>query len=155
MIQNGNALPSHRKRRIGRIRVEMSEIAGLTSSPNPVAFVVLIHDEPGGGRHFDVMIEQGESLATWRCPVAPEPARAQALILERLPNHRRHYLTYEGPISGNRGSVTRHDEGTCRVTQRDEGTWVIDWSGRWLNGPSLLRATGDAAQSWSLEFLEK
>ncbi len=133
----------------------MSEIAGLISAATPVAFVVLIHDELGGGRHFDVMIEQGESLATWRCPIAPERASAQTLTLERLPNHRRHYLTYEGPISGNRGSVARHDAGTCMVTQHDKREWEIDWKGRRLSGRSLLRATGDAAQSWSLEFLEK
>ena len=30
----------------------------------------------------------------------------------RLPDHRKHYLDYEGEISGNRGTVARIDAGT-------------------------------------------
>lgn len=133
----------------------MSEISHLNEKQDSVQFVVLAHDEPGGGRHFDLMIEQGESLATWRCPVEPEHAAAIPLTLQRIADHRLHYLTYEGPISGNRGSVSRHDEGRCTVLRRDDVEWLVDWSGRRLKGRFSLRATGPSAQSWSFESLEK
>lgn len=133
----------------------MSDFSRDGDLPATVRFVVLAHDEPDGGRHFDLMIEQGGALATWRCPVEPGRARFSPLAIQRLPDHRLHYLTYEGPISGNRGSVSRHDEGTCIVLQQDEGNWVVDWRGRLLTGRFALRRTGGGDQSWSFEPLEK
>ena len=68
-------------------------------------FVVLRHEgvpEP----HFDLMFETapGSLLATWRA--AEWPLR-NGTPLERLPDHRRAYLDYEGPVSQNRGHVKR------------------------------------------------
>ena len=39
---------------------------------------------------------------------------------QQLPPHRVEYLTYEGPISNNRGQVTRCDQGTAEILQRTE-----------------------------------
>ena len=74
-------------------------------------FVVLHHTnipEP----HFDLMIETspGSNLATWRSPCWPidEPTE-----LEKLRDHRRDYLEFEGQITGDRGTVTRISRGHC------------------------------------------
>ena len=71
----------------------------------PLRYVVLRHEgvpEP----HFDVMWESspGSALTTVRAREWPVAGDAP---LERLPDHRRHYLDYEGPVSGNRGHVRR------------------------------------------------
>ncbi len=66
-------------------------------------FVVLEHDHPS--LHWDFMLESGDALRTWRLGHLPRPGIATSC--EQLPDHRRAYLDYEGPVSGNRGSVKR------------------------------------------------
>lgn len=85
-------------------------------------FVILFHDGIAAP-HFDLMIElePGKKLATWRCPVWPI-ARPTPVL--RLPDHRADYLTYEGPISNNRGHVKRLSSGVCRVDQMDRSTKI-------------------------------
>lgn len=75
-------------------------------------FVILEHDHPH--RHWDFMLETGNVLATWRLPQPPGP-EPQTMTVERIGDHRVMYLDYEGPLSQNRGSVTRWDAGTFAV----------------------------------------
>lgn len=69
-------------------------------------FVILEHDWPT--RHWDLLLEAGDALRAWRLLREPtlgtNPAEANA-------DHRRLYLDYEGPVSGNRGTVTRWTAG--------------------------------------------
>lgn len=86
-------------------------------------YVVLRHDgvaEP----HFDIMFETepGSPLATWRATHWPV---AEGDALTRLKDHRRDYLDYEGPISGNRGSVRRVARGTLKINAMHEDSWVV------------------------------
>ena len=88
---------------------------------DPVRYVVLRHEgvaEP----HFDLMVEMkpGGKLATWRTPVWPIKEATKVTSLEL---HRREYLTYEGPVSGDRGTVRRVDEGTCLIMRGE--IWTI------------------------------
>ena len=82
-------------------------------------YVVLYHDgidDP----HFDLMLERdaGSDLETFRItrwPIA-EPA-----AIVPLGDHRRAYLDYQGPVSGNRGTVTRVEKGRCSRAAGDDG----------------------------------
>lgn len=88
--------------------------------------VVLLHTLPGGSSHFDWMLEQpGEGdLATFRCTLSPHDAERWGA--ERLPDHRRAYLDYEGPISRNRGDVQRVAAGTIVEADLDcELPWAV------------------------------
>ena len=83
--------------------------------------VVLRHDLPDGSHHFDWLFEPepGDDedervLISWRLPVAP-PAPIGRFEAARLGPHRRLYLTYEGPIPGGRGTVTRVASGTGQI----------------------------------------
>ena len=79
-------------------------------------FVVLWHTLPVENNrpaHFDLMLEAGESLRTWAIERFP-PAGEMVSALP-LPPHRLDYLTYEGPVSQNRGEVTRWDSGSYAV----------------------------------------
>ena len=71
-------------------------------------FVILSHDHPFP--HWDLMLEAGESLRTWR--LRSQPEAEGEIDAEELGAHRLAYLDYEGPISGGRGTVTRWDHGT-------------------------------------------
>jgi hypothetical protein len=70
-------------------------------------FVILEHDHPT--LHWDLMLDAGDALQTWRLD-AP-PISGGIIEATQLGDHRRDYLDYEGPVSGNRGHVKRWDAG--------------------------------------------
>jgi hypothetical protein len=75
---------------------------------------VILHHTQIPEPHYDIMIEtdpQGP-LMTWRSPVWPI---AEETNLIQLKEHRRDYLTYEGPVSNDRGVVARIGQGTCEI----------------------------------------
>lgn len=102
--------------------MNLSDTTRATAPPDQLRvverkLVVLEHDHPF--LHWDLLIEHGATLLSWRLL---QPPRANHwLPAERLPDHRRHYLNYEGPVSGGRGSVVR----ILCATLVDVG---IDWS---------------------------
>lgn len=67
----------------------------------------MIHDHPF--LHWDLLLEAGEVLRAWR--LLAEPAADVTIAAEALPDHRPVYLDYEGPVSGERGTVARWDAG--------------------------------------------
>ena len=66
-------------------------------------FTILEHDHPH--LHWDLLLDAGDALRTWR--LLSPPACLQWIAAEQLPDHRRLYLDYEGPVSGNRGTWFR------------------------------------------------
>jgi len=92
---------------------------------------------PDGSTHIDWMIAQdggdkkGE-LMTFRLKSRLDKVQiGQSILVERISNHRRLYLDYEGPISDNRGVVSRVAEGVITSQKRDESSWRIEI--RWEN----------------------
>lgn len=79
-------------------------------------FTIVAHDHPF--HHWDLFLEAGPVLRTWR--LVPRLDPESAFVVEPTPDHRLDYLEYEGPISNDRGSVQRVDGGTFEW-QRDEG----------------------------------
>ena len=71
-------------------------------------FVILKHDHPY--LHWDFLLERDGVLESWR--LLREPLMNEWLAAEPIPDHRLAYLTYEGPVSQNRGAVTRIMSGT-------------------------------------------
>jgi len=113
-------------------------------------FVILEHDFPA--LHWDLMLECGAVLRTWRLGAPPAPG--QSVRAEQALDHRRMYLDYEGPVGGERGRVRRWDSGTYRWEMHDpadadaSGRLVLE--GEKLKGPATLaRVEGD---EWALEM---
>lgn len=73
-------------------------------------FAIVAHDHPTP--HLDLLLESGDWAMTWRLPAMSVPG--QSLPAERIQDHRLLYLDYDGPVSGNRGSVTRILSGRYR-----------------------------------------
>jgi len=112
-------------------------------------FVILRHDCPLGykrGLHWDFMLETGDVLRTWA--LAESPAAAIAIAAEALPDHRLAYLDFEGPLSGNRGSVTRWDQGSYELVRQRDGELVVELFGERLAGRATLTRTGGDTVSW-------
>jgi hypothetical protein len=129
-----------------------------TSTRNPntlLPWVLVRHDTPDGLWHFDWMLDPGPDHPAQHTPdvrlitfrLREHPKDYHDSPVERLPEHRIHYLTYEGPLSGNRGQVRRIDEGTWsphRLTPSlIEGDFRV--------GPALLHFFAKAInQLWTL-----
>ena len=93
-------------------------------------FVILLHEAPVSAEratHWDLMLEFGDTLRTWA--LADEPKCDSEVDAEILPDHRLAYLEYEGPISRNRGVVTRVEAGTYSIIRHDEQTLAVTLSG--------------------------
>ena len=96
-------------------------------------FVLLRHECPpsmGKPSHWDLMLERDGVLLTWSLEALPRawggdgasPTQEDdsPLAATRLADHRIAYLDYEGPISGDRGSVTRVDRGEYEVREETD-----------------------------------
>ena len=94
-------------------------------------YVVLHHTGyPGQPDHFDLMlaVDADGPLKTWRLTRWPaEPSD----VAEPIHDHRRRYLTYEGPISGGRGQVRRVAAGEADILAGEPDRWH-------LRGTSLI-----------------
>ena len=117
----------------------------------PRRFVVLLHRQKAA-HHFDLMIDAGQKLATWKMADPPETARDAPQRCLRLPDHRRRYLDYEGPISQNRGEVTRHDAGDCVVHAQSKTCWEVTFHGHRLIGRVHIEAADQSGETWLLRF---
>ncbi len=110
-------------------------------------FVVLLHDHPF--EHWDLMLERETALRTWRLLDAPAPD--VDIRAEPLGDHRLHYLDYEGPVSGNRGSVSRWDRGSLEVLEQTESLCRCRVAGGRLTGIIELRTAGPDEQ-WVFRY---
>lgn len=84
-------------------------------------FVILEHDWPM--LHWDMLIDLDacqERVATWAINHLPKDFAYSGQAI-KLTDHRRIYLNYEGPISGNRGKVERIYSGSFQLIN-DEGS---------------------------------
>ncbi len=79
--------------------------------------VLLVHSLPDGSAHIDWMVERplptpdapspAHRLATWRVVHRIDRPLLAPFRAIPLPDHRDRYLSYEGPVSGDRGEVRR------------------------------------------------
>jgi hypothetical protein len=126
-------------------------------------FVLLYHACPpelGKPSHWDFMLERDGVLLTWNLANLPaawsaegqSPADGTAegsIAATRLPDHRLAYLTYEGPLTDNRGHVIRRDDGDYRVVAEAPGRLTIVLKGRHVQGVAALRQVEEDA--WDLQ----
>ena len=121
-------------------------------------FRILTHDYPS--LHWDLLLEFDGTLRTWR--LLTEPDRSGSTDAEQLNDHRIEYLTYEGPISGNRGSVKEWDAGHLEwiEDEPEHGTVTVRLQGKRLGGLWQLTRRPAASQSpddperWRFEPME-
>lgn len=119
--------------------------------PAPVRFggrfVILKHDHPFV--HWDLLLEAEGALRSWRLLAEPRPDLI--MTAQPLPDHRLHYLDYEGPVSGGRGTVSRWDRGHHTTLQTSVQTTVNVTSDRLGSGRFVLVA-GPDPDRWKCTF---
>ncbi|MCL5279060.1 MAG: hypothetical protein M1376_04040 [Planctomycetes bacterium] len=110
-------------------------------------FVVQEHTTPDGV-HWDLMLEKGEVLATFRLEQPPEAASVGTVRATKIFDHPVKFLTYEGPVQKGTGKVRIVDRGTCDVLAEGEDVITLTLHGVILWGDfALTRAEGT---SWQL-----
>jgi len=116
------------------------------------AFVILFHTGHGND-HLDLLLDlQDGPLATWQLMASPiDIGKAGTIAAVKLPDHRRKYLQYEGPISGGRGEVRRVDAGSVQVLESTTDRLLLEFSGTLLTGRWVLQRRQDNEWAFSLE----
>ena len=113
-------------------------------------FVILRHEMPPGqarGTHFDLMLEMGGVLRTWSLPELLEIGKV--IQAEALPDHRLAYLEYEGQVSGNRGAVSRVQEGEYQVVDETADLLRYRLAGKSIEGMLTLRRDEESPRCWT------
>jgi len=108
----------------------------------PTRFVIL-HHQLHGGEHWDLMLEHGDTLLTWQLLRRPTPDDTVPIPAKRIGNHRKHYLDYEGPVSGDRGHVTRIEGGTVTLHDMTDDHVTFALNGGRFVGMFALTRSGD------------
>jgi len=108
-------------------------------------FVLLEHDHPF--LHWDLMLESGAVLRTWRLLSPPGSGEGRA---ESSFDHRLVYLSYEGPVSGNRGTVRRWDSGEFAWQQDQPDRVQVQLNGTRLRG--LLELQRQVDGDWTVRW---
>jgi len=116
-------------------------------------FIVLRHETPpnyGRSLHWDFMLEQADGLMTWALEV--EPTTGRTIAAEQLDNHRLEYLDREGPVSGDRGTVSRWDSGKFTWKEQTEKRIVVELIGARLRAIATLVLERADTQRWIVIF---
>ena len=115
---------------------------------------VLLEHRRAADLHWDLLIELAgqDRLPAWRLlqnPLdTPFPINA-----ERIDDHRRAYLDYEGEISGGRGFVRRLDRGPAEVRAFDDARVLLVLGGEDLRGRFELLCEGN--QTWRMRRVDQ
>lgn len=113
-------------------------------------FVILRHTLPADSprpSHFDLMLEHDGELLTWAVVELPS---ASAQTAEELPLHRLDYLTFEGPVSHNRGEVQRVAGGAFDWLEQTENNIQVKLHSPQFTGQLKLHRT---STDWSVTFI--
>lgn len=117
-------------------------------------FALLRHDHQGS--HWDFFLENEGVLHTWA--LSELPAQGLEVRARKLPDHRLLYLDYEGPISGDRGHVSRVDAGTYIALNWTHDLLTVKLQGAlWKTTAQLCRqSTGprpeDSEDCWTFRL---
>lgn len=115
-------------------------------------FVLLRHECPDSFHkpsHWDFMLEWGDALRTWDLRELPagwakkigHDVHVSEVAATQQPDHRKAYLDYEGPLTGDRGSVHCCDRGEYELLIDDADKLEVRLLGEHLtNSIRLLRS---------------
>lgn len=96
------------------------------------------------------MLACGETLRTWA--LEREPCVGAVITAMGLPDHRLAYLDYQGPVSGERGTVLRVDSGTYTVQSESPCGLLVKLDGEKQKWHVRLTRHADDAQRWMVAF---
>jgi bifunctional non-homologous end joining protein LigD len=106
-------------------------------------FVVQRHERQGSPVHWDLMLEAGEVLETFRIGRPIEEWGTELIDAVKIFDHPLKFLTYEGLVNKGKGNVTIAETGTYHLVTRDENKLTLEFSGKILKGGFIFVTGGD------------
>ena len=113
---------------------------------NQKRFVIQRHQRQDQPAHWDLMLESGDILETYRINKPPEEWGNIPLEAVKISDHSLKFLTYEGSINKGKGSVTIADTGTYRLLTQNENRLTLELSGTILKGEFIFVTGGRPAR---------
>jgi hypothetical protein len=98
-------------------------------------FTISHHTGSKDGDHYDLMLEHGDALKTWRIA---NTAFLVSQIARQIKDHRKSYLEFEGEVSGDRGKVKIWDTGTYSVDEWKDDRIQVALLGRTVKTRLIL-----------------
>ena len=83
------------------------------------------------------MLQAGQALWTWRLSAPPKQISDQEVAAQKIADHPLRFLTYEGPVQNQTGSVTIADTGTCTIEETQDVLKIV-LNGKILHGHFTL-----------------
>lgn len=105
----------------------------MNNMPEYKKFVIHKHTR-GNDIHWDLMIEWGEVLKTWRLDNPPEKLNSEKTKATPIQDHDKKFLTYQGPVNNGTGTAEIVDEGYCEIILNNTNTLKIYFDGEVLKG---------------------
>ena len=100
----------------------------------PRKFVVQRHQKESEPAHWDLMLESGDYLETYRLAEPPEKWGKETIEAVKIFDHPLKFLSYEGSVNKGKGRVEIADAGTyCLLTQNEEQR-QLSFTGKLLKG---------------------
>jgi len=101
-------------------------------------FVVQKHQKESEPTHWDLMLESGGILETYRVSLPPEEWGKKAIEAVKIFDHPLKFLSYEGPVNNGKGRVDIADCGTYVVLTKGKKQRQLEFTGRILKGKFQL-----------------
>ena len=89
----------------------------MTKNKNTTRFVIQKHSR-GDDVHWDLMLEAGPVLETWRLDKSPQELLRSPAGAEKIFDHPLKFLTYEGPVNQGQSQACIVESGTYRTRIR-------------------------------------
>lgn len=89
--------------------------------------------------HWDLMLETGDVLQTYRIELPPQELYNQRTTAIRIFDHPLKFLTYEGSLSEGKGLVQIADSGTYQLLNEKQDRRRMQLEGKILHGKFALR----------------
>jgi len=105
-------------------------------------FVIQKHTT-GQDVHWDLMLEQDQTLQTYRLDKSPEQILHTPANAVKISDHPLKFLTYEGPVNEGRARVNIADAGTYRIINQPHNHIELELAGRTLKGKFTLTTIKD------------
>ncbi|MHC4125645.1 MAG: DNA polymerase ligase N-terminal domain-containing protein, partial [Planctomycetota bacterium] len=111
-------------------------------------FVIQKHSRSDQTAHWDLMLETGPSLETYRLTLPPEKLVGQTCSAVRISDHPLKFLTYQGPVNNAAAQVQIADNGTCKILSSDRKHKTLQFKGNILKGKFTI--THITEDQWQL-----
>lgn len=101
--------------------------------------------------HWDLMLEVGDVLQTYRLDKSPEDIINTPANAIKIADHSLKFLSYEGPVQDKTGSVRIRDHGTYSISSKSEQI-KLNFNGKMLKGKFALNNKG--SDNWILAAID-